>query len=96
MHVNDLSQVTATAISLSVTVGSASVITSRVTDMKIVLMAAMKMIVLMSLVSYRHKFYPVSLQNCLLHLCGHFSFILGNLQVIIQLYRSSTINSLCI
>ena len=34
------------------------------------------------------------LEGLLLLLCGYLSFIVGNLQVIIQLYRSSTMNSL--
>ena len=33
-------------------------------------------------------------EGLLLLLCGYLSFIFGNLQVIIQLYRSSTMNSL--
>ena len=34
------------------------------------------------------------LKGCGLLLCGYLSFIVGNLQVMIQLYRSSTMNSL--
>ena len=35
------------------------------------------------------------LEGLLLLLCGYLSFIVGNIQVIIQLYRSSTMNYLC-
>ena len=34
-------------------------------------------------------------EGLLLPLCGYLSFIVGNLQAITQLYRSSTMNSLC-
>ena len=34
-------------------------------------------------------------EGLLLPLCGYLSCIVGSLQVIIQLYRSSTMNSLC-
>ena len=39
--------------------------------------------------------YTAKIEGLLLPLCGYLSFTVGNLQVIIQLYRSSTINSLC-
>ena len=39
--------------------------------------------------------YTAKIEGLLLLLCGYLSFIVGNLQVIMQLYRLSTINSLC-
>ena len=39
--------------------------------------------------------HPAKIEGLLLLLCGYLSFIVGNLQVIIQLYRSSTMHSLC-
>ena len=39
--------------------------------------------------------YTAKTEGLLLPLCDYLSFIVGNLQVIIQLYRSSTMNSPC-
>ena len=40
--------------------------------------------------------FTAKIEGLLLLLCGYLSFIVGNLLVIIQLYRSSTMNSQCI
>ena len=39
--------------------------------------------------------FTAKIEGLLLLFCGYLSFIVGNLQVIIQLYRSSTMNPLC-
>ena len=45
---------------------------------------------------YGHSFqHTAKIEGLLLLLCGYLSYIVVNLQVIIQLYRSSTMNSLC-
>ena len=38
--------------------------------------------------------HTAKIEGLLLLLCGYLSFIVGNLQVIIQFYRSSTMNCL--
>ena len=43
---------------------------------------------------YRYVAYTAKIEGLLLPLCGYLSVIVGNLQVNIQLYRSSTMNSL--
>ena len=62
--------------------------------MVMIMSAGAKHTSLLSILYLSWIIHTAKIEGLLLPLCGYLSFIVGNLQVIIQLYRSSTKNSL--